>query len=161
MFRTMVRTALTISLVGLLTSCASPYHLEKPAKDQSLSELWAATTDTDRNMVEKGFFSAEILRLDREIAQLIPDGEAIMAAHDSARAREWSKQYNAAMAQRESLVRQGNARAKEWLSRQPDYNVDRCIDPANGENHCRPRKPSPPVVNRWCDNGGGVLVPCG
>ncbi|WP_124625950.1 hypothetical protein [Burkholderia sp. Bp9012] len=112
-------------------------------------------------MVEKGFYSSEVLQLDGEIAQLIPEGEAIMATHDLARAHEWLKKNNALMARRELLVRQGHARVQEWLSRQPDYDVHGCVDPANGENQCGPRKPPPPTVNRWCDRGNGVLEPCG
>lgn len=100
---------------------------------------WARIVDMDRGAVRDGLLSPEVIPYDLQIAQLIPEAETIMASHDQAKARIWSKKFHAAIAARNTAMGKMTARAmaennatqNAWAHQKPDP----CLSPM-GKNIC-------------------------
>lgn len=112
----------------------------------------------DQKLVQSGAAPPEDIQFDIALSKLIPEGEAIVAAHDQAKARDWSRRYNALMT-RKNEVDQKYAAAHPFHF-DPALQADPCISPA-GQNTCV----APPVqAQQMCSvNYGSTvgLVPCG
>jgi hypothetical protein len=120
----------------------------------SVSAGWAQIVEMDRESVRRGRLSPEIIPYDLQIAQMIPEGEAIKASHDQAKARLWSEKLNSINVARNKLVRQMAARemaqsgsaSNAWADQKPDP----CLSPM-GKNICT----TPPAQQGNVDYSAG------
>jgi len=111
----------------------------QPAPPASASEQWARMVELDRRSVSHGYLPPEIIRYDLQIAQMIPEGEAIIASQDKAKARVWSEKLNAIQTARNKAMEKStaiamaknNAMPHPWSNAKPDP----CLSPM-GRNIC-------------------------
>ncbi|QPF82508.1 hypothetical protein IC762_22445 [Bradyrhizobium genosp. L] len=139
----------------LLLSAAAIASCGVAAKAQSAEE-WAQVIAMDRKLVQSGA-SPELIQIDMTIAKMIPEGQAIVASHDQAKARQWSQKFHALMARKDQISR-------KYLAEHPfkyaGPKADPCLSPM-GKNTCAP--PPTPQPRRMCSiNYGSTvgLIPC-
>ena len=165
-----------LCMVALFAGCATaaPRNLGAQAPDASRSpnsEAIANITETDRKMVAAGLNPPEILKYDAELAEMIPEGEDILAKHDKVRAVKWQKRYNAIMKARYDAVQRfaatSIAAANAITNTFGGVHRDTCRD-GMGRNTCAApqsgsRDPQlPDGFSDWCQNPANPtqLVPC-
>lgn len=119
--------------------------------DTSLSSAdWAKVVENDRASVRAGQLPKEVIQYDLQIEKMIPEGQDILASHDQARARIWSKKMNSIVEARNKAtekfsakqIARNNAVANAFGNGKPDP----CLSPM-GKNICT----APPA-----QQGGGV-----
>lgn len=123
----------------------------------SPSEEWAKMVELDRASVARGELPPEVIRYDLQIAQMIPEGEAIIAAKDKAKARVWSEKLNTIQLARNDIMAKRLARemAKNnstipvWSNAKPDP----CLSPM-GRNICASKSTPQDRVNYTVGPGG-------
>ncbi|SFT71115.1 hypothetical protein [Paraburkholderia aspalathi] len=108
--------------------------------DASLSSAdWTKVTENDRASVRAGQLPKEVIQYDLQIEKMIPEGQEILASHDQARARVWTKKMNAIVEARNKVTEQftakamarNNAIANAFGNGKPDP----CLSPM-GKNTC-------------------------
>jgi hypothetical protein len=105
----------------------------------SASAEWSKVIEMDRESVRRGQLAPKVIQYDLQIAQMIPEGEEIMASHDQAKARIWSEKMNSINVARNEAIRkmaaremaQNNATPNAWANAKPDP----CLSPM-GKNIC-------------------------
>lgn len=119
--------------------------------DNSLSTAdWDKVVEQDRASVRAKQMPPEVIRYDLEIGKMIPEGQQILAAHDKAKARVWSKKMNSIMEARNKAtqkfaakeIARNNAIANSFGGGRPDP----CLSPM-GKNTC---------TSAPAQQGGGV-----
>ncbi|MFM0731435.1 hypothetical protein PQQ52_13200 [Paraburkholderia sediminicola] len=100
---------------------------------------WTKVTENDRASVRAGQLPKEVIQYDLQIEKMIPEGQDILASHDQARARVWTKKMNALVEARNKVTEQftakamarNNAIANAFGNGKPDP----CLSPM-GKNTC-------------------------
>lgn len=138
-----------------------------PHAPRSNSAGWADIIEGVRESVRLGHLPPEVIQYDLQIAQLIPEGEQIIASRDQAKARIWSKKVNAINVARNAAIGRvavndmasSNAAVGVRSSRKPDP----CLSPM-GRNICASPPAQQPGTSYSAGPGGigasvgGVLV---
>jgi hypothetical protein len=128
-----------------------------PEAPLSVSAGWARIVEMDRGAVRDGLLSPEVIPYDLQIAQMIPEGEAIRASRDKAKGRIWSEKFNSIMAARNAAMGKmtakamaaNNATRNAWADRKPDP----CLSPM-GKNICTTPPAQQGRVNYSAGPGG-------
>jgi hypothetical protein len=146
----------------LLISAAAIASFGAPANAQSAgaitAEEWARVTAMDQQAVRAGAAPPELVQIDIALAKVIPEGQAIIASHDEAKARDWSRRFRALVARRNEVDRKFLAAHPIHLNTGPK--ADPCLSPM-GKNICAPPPSAQP--RRMCSMNFGStvgLVPC-
>jgi len=129
----------------------------QPVAPASASEQWAKMVELDRQSVSHGYMPPEVIRYDLQIAQMIPEGEAIVASHDKAKARVWSEKLNSIQTARNKAIEKStaiamaksNATPHPWSNAKPDP----CLSPM-GKNICSSSPAQQNGVNYTVGPGG-------
>ncbi len=124
---------------GLIPAQHQGVARARPAASPSSSAGWADIMKLDRDSVLQGQLPPEVIQYDLQIAQLIPEGEAIMTTHDQAKARIWSAKMNTINLARNKALEKMAARemanspatSSIWNTPEPDA----CLSPM-GKNIC-------------------------
>jgi hypothetical protein len=113
----------------------------------------------DRKLVAKGEAPAENVEIDIELAKLVTEGQAIVAANDKVKAQAWSAKYSALVARRAESDRKWFVAHPLTLGQNP-YRND-CLSPM-GKDLCAPPPPPEPQQRMCTVEGNGVsgLMPC-
>ncbi|MFL9871436.1 hypothetical protein [Paraburkholderia megapolitana] len=136
-------------ITTLFAGCMVPAQNRAPApapaaaaagSGASLSTAdWAKVVESDRTSVRSGFLPKEVIQYDLQIGNMIPEGQDILASHDQARARIWSKKMNSITEARNKVIEKfsakqiarSNATANAFGNGKPDP----CLSPM-GKNTC-------------------------
>lgn len=129
----------------------------QPVAPVSASEQWAKMVELDRQSVSHGYMPPEVIRYDLQIAQMIPEGDAIIASQDKTKARVWSEKWNAVQTARNKAIEKStaiamaknNAMPHAWSNAKPDP----CLSPM-GRNICNKPAAQQNGVNYTVGPGG-------
>jgi len=118
------------------------------APPASASAPWAKVMELDRQWVSHGYLPPEVIRYDLQIAQMIPEGEPLIASQDKAKARVRPEKWNAIQTARSSVIEKStaialaksNAMPHRWLTAKPDpclssMGNNTCIKPAGAQQN--------------------------
>jgi hypothetical protein len=139
----------------------------QPAPPVSPSEAWAKIVALDRQSVSQGSMPPEVINYDLQIAQMIPEADAIIASKDKTKARMWSDKFNAIQTRRNKVIEKANAIAMAKYNATPHPRLydkpDPCLSPM-GRNICTTQPAQQGGVNYTVGPGGlgatvgGILV---
>jgi hypothetical protein len=152
-----------LSVTAILAGCQMiPLQNQRAASAASNAPLsasaeWSRIVEMDRESVRRGQLAPEVIQYDLQIAQMIPEGQEIMASHDKAKARVWSEKMNSINVARNEAIRkmaaremaQNNATPNAWASAKPDP----CLSPM-GKNICTTPSAQQGRVNYSVGPGG-------
>ena len=165
-----VRSIAVMCVASLFAGCttAGPRNTGAQAANASGSPNSAAIagiTETDRKMVAAGLDPPEILKYDAEIAEMIPEGEDIIAKGDKVRGTAWKKKYNAVMKARYNSIQRfsANSIAAAHAITNTFGGIGRPVDQSPGPAQSDSRDPNlPDGFSDWCQNPADPtrLVPC-
>jgi hypothetical protein len=79
------------------------------APPASASAPWAKVMELDRQSVSHGYLPPEVIRYDLQIAQMIPEGEPLIASQDKAKARVRPEKWNAIQTARSRVIEKSTA----------------------------------------------------
>lgn len=148
---------LLLSAVAI-ASFGMPAHAQSAGNISISPQEWALVTAMDQKAVKAGAAPPELVQIDIALAKVIPERQAIMASHDEAKAREWSRRFIALVARRNEVNRKFLAAHPIHLNSGP--RADPCLSPM-GKNTCAPPPQAQP--RRMCSMNYGStvgLVPC-
>lgn len=168
------KAILALSMTTVLAGCGmipaqnqSALRARSPAP-LSASAGWANITEMDRESVRLGRLPPEVIQYDLQIAQMIPEGEAIVASHNEAKARIWAEKMNSIEAARNKAM--GKIAATEVARTDATPNTlgdgkpDPCLSPM-GKNICTARPATQQSGTTYTAgpdgiraNVGGILV---
>lgn len=111
----------------------------QPVAPESASDGWAKIMVLDRQAVTAGYMPPELIGYDLQIAQLIPEGEAVVASRDKIKARAWSEKWSSVQTKRNNAIEKANALASAKYNATPHaWSNDKpnpCLSPM-GRNIC-------------------------
>lgn len=131
----------------------------RAGSDAALSSSdWAQIIESDRASVRAGQMPPEVIQYDLQIGKMIPEGEEILASHDQARARLWSKRMSAITDARNKATEKfaakemakNNSVAHAFGNGKPDP----CLSPM-GKNICA-ASPAPAGGTNYMVGPGGI-----
>lgn len=110
--------------------------------DNISDPLWARRINNDRAAVKDGSSPQKVVDLDIQMARMMPEAQAIVAAQDQARAQAWIQKYDALNHEMlDAQMRSGTAglAANSWSKGAwvQKGDSDPCIA-LNGQNLCQP-----------------------
>ncbi|WP_323120269.1 hypothetical protein [Burkholderia alba] len=155
------KACLGLVVTTVLAGCmAPPVQSRAPSSDGTLSSAdWARMIESDRASVRAHQLPPEVIGYDLEIEKMLPEGQQIIATHDQARARIWSKKMHAIMDARNEATRKFSA--KEIAKNNAIANAlgngrpDPCLSPM-GKNTCAsaPSQQQPGTIHYTVGPGG-------
>jgi len=132
-----------LAMSALLAGCMVPAQNRAAAAPASQAPLttaeWAKVIEIDRASVRAGQLPNEVITYDLQIEKMIPESQAILAAHDEARARIWSTKMHALIEARdrvtEKFAAKAMARNNAVANALGNGKPDPCLSPM-GKNTC-------------------------
>ncbi|MGY5776237.1 hypothetical protein [Rhizobium sp. LEGMi135b] len=156
------RVAALFFAAAVVASCAPASQAGAPVANRSAgnisSDEWANVIAMDQKAVKEGAMSPEIIPIDLTLSKMIPEGQAIIASRNQAKAQDWSRRYHALIAQRNEIDQKSAAAHPIHFNA---VQSDPCLSPM-GKDICTP--PPPVQAQQMCSvNYGDTvgLVPCG
>ncbi|NTJ65861.1 hypothetical protein G6M50_16350 [Agrobacterium rhizogenes] len=158
----MTRVSVLLFAAAVMTSCVPASQAGAPIANRSAGNItpdeWANVIAMDQKAVNAGVLAPEIIPIDLTLSKMIPEGQVIVASHDQAKARDWSRRYHALIARRNELDQKSAAAHPIHFNA---VQSDPCLSPM-GKDICTP--PPPVQTQQMCSvNYGDTvgLVPCG
>jgi hypothetical protein len=107
---------------------------------------------------------ASILPIDDQIAQLMPEGQAILASGDKQRARIWSDKMgellHAKSTEMAKFSKTLSERSNAMANAVSGVQINPCLD-AMGRDRCAAQQTQPQGGGGWCQvDSSGRMVPC-
>lgn len=146
------------AVAGCVPASQSGAPIAKGSAGNLSADEWSRVVAMDQKAVQEGAGPPEIIPIDLTLSKMIPEGQAILASHDQAKAQDWSRRYHALIARRNEID-------QKFAAAHPiHFNAiqsDPCLSPM-GKNICA--APPPVETQQMCSvNYGDTvgLVPCG
>jgi hypothetical protein len=156
------RVSALLVVAAIVASCVPASQAGAPIANRSASNItpdeWANVIAMDQKAVKEGVLAPEIIPIDLTLSKMIPEGQAIVASHDQAKARDWSRRYHTLIARRNEIDQKSAAAHPIHFNA---VQSDPCLSPM-GKDICTP--PPPVQTQQMCSvNYGDTvgLVPCG